>query len=173
MWYRSPEIVIEQIPQPVDNQFIPKIFTHDVKVIMKTHAAFVYSAILFAVAGAQAGATKTGSSLVPATLTPNPEVEVSRPGPAALVALDTPAARHLFPVSDEKGLLLSCIAPEMDSNSETDVFKNCTLAPGRTLDDVMHSFVRGIHEEQRQHLGDRADPNEQTELKGDRNSARK
>lgn len=140
---------------------------------MKTHAAFVYSAILFALAGAQAGATTTGSNLLPTTSTPNPEVEVTQPSPASLTALDTPSARHLFPVSDEKGLLLSCIAPEIDSNSETDVFKNCALAPGRTLDDVMHSFVRGIHEEQRQRLGDRAKPNEQTEQEGDRNSARK
>jgi len=140
---------------------------------MKTHAAFVYSAILFALAGAQAGATKTGLNLLPTTLAYAADVEVMRRSPASLAVLDTPAARHLFPVSDEKGLLLSCIAPEIDSNSETDVFKNCALAPGRTLDDVMHSFIRGIHEEQRQRLGARAEPDEQTGQKGDRNSALK
>lgn len=116
---------------------------------MKTHAAFVYSAILFALAGAQAGATKTGPSPAPAHPPHNPLIEVARPTPPLLAALDSPEARHLFPVSDEKGLLLSCVAPEIDKNSETDVFKNCVLAPGRTLDDVMHSFVRGIHEEER------------------------
>jgi len=34
----------------------------------------------------------------------------------------------------------------LDKDKETDVFKDCTLAPGRTLDEVMHSFVQGIHE---------------------------
>jgi hypothetical protein len=43
---------------------------------------------------------------------------------------------------DEKGLLLTCIAPEIDKNADTDIFTDCALAPGRTLDDVMHSFVR-------------------------------
>lgn len=76
--------------------------------------------------------------------------EISLPTPAVLIKSDSSAARHLFPVMDEKGLLLTCVAPEIDTDSETDVFKNCALAPGRTLDDVMHSFIRGIHEEQRQ-----------------------
>ena len=140
---------------------------------MKTHAAFVYSAILFALAGAQAGATTTGSNLLPTTSTPNPEVEVTQPSPASLTALDTPSARHLFPVSDEKGLLLSCIAPEIDSNSETDVFKNCALAPGRTLDDVMHSFVRGIHEEERMLNGEHREGDRESGEKADAKSAQK
>jgi hypothetical protein len=54
-------------------------------------------------------------------------------------------------VNDEKGLVLTCIAPEIDTNADTDVFKSCTLAPDRTLDDVMHIFVQGIHYEQSQH----------------------
>ena len=121
---------------------------------MKTHAAYVYSAILFALAGAQAGASKTGFAPSPANLAVDPMSEVTRPTPAKLATLDSPEARHLFPVSDEKGLLLSCVAPELDTNRETDDFKNCVLAPGRTLDDVMHSFVRGIHEEERQLRGE-------------------
>ena len=52
---------------------------------------------------------------------------------------------HVFPVNDEKGLLLTCIAPEIETNSKTDVFEDCKLAPGRTLDDVMHSFVGAMH----------------------------
>ena len=62
---------------------------------------------------------------------------------------------HLFTVNDAKGLLLTCIAPEIDTNAETDVFKSCALAPGRTLDDVMHTFVQGIHYEQSQHQKER------------------
>lgn len=56
-----------------------------------------------------------------------------------------PDARHLFPVNDAKGLLLTCVAPEIGANPNTDVFKDCTLAPGRTLDDVMHTFIGAIH----------------------------
>ena len=62
---------------------------------------------------------------------------------------DLAVVRHRFPVIDEQGLLLTCIAPEIETNSETDIFKNCTLAPGRTLDEVMHSFIGAIHAEQR------------------------
>jgi hypothetical protein len=62
---------------------------------------------------------------------------------------------HLFKVSDEKGLLLTCIAPEIDTNTDSDVFKSCALAPGRTLDDVMHTFVQGIHYEQSEHQKER------------------
>jgi hypothetical protein len=53
-------------------------------------------------------------------------------------------------VSDVKGPVLTCIAPEIDTNVDTDLFKSCTLAPGRTLDDVMHTFIQGIHYEQSQ-----------------------
>ena len=62
----------------------------------------------------------------------------------------SPARSHLFPVMDEKGLLLTCIAPEIDRNADTDIFTDCALAPGRTLDDVMHSFVSTIHNEHNQ-----------------------
>jgi hypothetical protein len=41
-----------------------------------------------------------------------------------------------------EGLLLTCIAPKINTNADTDVFKSCTLA-ARTLDDVMHTFVQG------------------------------
>jgi hypothetical protein len=62
---------------------------------------------------------------------------------------------HLFTVNDVKGLLLTCVAPELDTNAETDVFKSCALAPGRTLDDVMHTFVQGIHFERSEHEKER------------------
>jgi hypothetical protein len=58
-------------------------------------------------------------------------------------------------VSDVKGLVVTCVAPEIDTNADTDLFKGCTLAPGRTLDDVMHTFIQGIHYEQSQHARER------------------
>jgi hypothetical protein len=61
----------------------------------------------------------------------------------------------------------------MDTNSETDVFNDCTLAPGRTLDDVMHSFIRGIHEEQNQRMKELAESHKDTEDKADVKSAQK
>jgi len=69
-----------------------------------------------------------------------------------LSSASSPARSRLFPVRDEKGLLLTCIAPEIDKNAATDIFTDCALAPGRTLDDVMHSFVGAIHYEQNQRL---------------------
>lgn len=62
---------------------------------------------------------------------------------------------HVFPVNDEKGLLLTCIAPEIETNPKTDVFEDCTLAPGRTLDEVMHSFVGAMHTEESQRAQER------------------
>jgi hypothetical protein len=62
----------------------------------------------------------------------------------------SPARSHLFPVRDEKGPLMTCIAPEIDKNADTDIFTDCALAPGRTLNDVMHAFVSTIHYEHNQ-----------------------
>jgi hypothetical protein len=74
---------------------------------------------------------------------------------------------------DEKGLLLTCVAPELDKDRETDVFKDCTLAPGRTLDEVMHSFVQGIHEEQRLHMKAHTEPLKDSDENADGASAHK
>ncbi len=49
-----------------------------------------------------------------------------------------------FTVADAKGLLLTCAKQQID----TDTFSGCTLAPGRTLDDLMTSIVRAIRAEQ-------------------------
>jgi hypothetical protein len=62
---------------------------------------------------------------------------------------------HLFTVNDEKGVVLTCIAPQLEINPDTDLFKSCALAPGRTLDDLMHTFVQGIHYEQSEHQKER------------------
>jgi hypothetical protein len=49
-----------------------------------------------------------------------------------------------FTVADAKGLLLTCAKQQLDTNT----FSGCTLAPGRTLDDLMTSIVRAIRAEQ-------------------------
>jgi hypothetical protein len=82
---------------------------------------------------------------------PAPQTQFLKSAPASAPANPS----HLFAVNDAKGLLLTCIAPEIDTNAETDVFRSCALAPGRTLDDVMHTFVQGIHHEQSQHEKER------------------
>ena len=49
-----------------------------------------------------------------------------------------------FTVTDAHGVLLTCAKQQVD----TDTFSGCTLAPGRTLDDLMTSIVRAIRAEQ-------------------------
>jgi hypothetical protein len=77
------------------------------------------------------------------------------------------ARSRIFPVSDEKGLLLTCIAPEIDKNADTDIFNDCALASGRTLDDVMHSFVRTIHYEHNQQSKEQTKGNAGSETETD------
>lgn len=122
---------------------------------MKVHAALVYLVVSSALAGNTYASIAANPAANHRKLS-QAAAEISLATPAGLAAEESIAVRHRYPVNDEKGLLLTCIAPEMDTDSETDVFNNCTLAPGRTLDDVMHSFIRGIHEEQRQRLKEHA-----------------
>jgi hypothetical protein len=49
-----------------------------------------------------------------------------------------------FTVADAHGLLLTCAKQQLDTNT----FSGCTLAPGRTLDDLMTSIVQAIRAEQ-------------------------
>ncbi len=108
-------------------------------------------AVFTSLATAQASAsvpapTSTGSK------THGPALQMQSqtpPPPTASTAVPAHPGRF-YTVSDVKGLMLTCIAPEIDTNADTDLFKSCTLAPGRTLDDVMHTFIQGIHYEQSQ-----------------------
>jgi predicted Na+-dependent transporter len=50
-----------------------------------------------------------------------------------------------FSVMDLHGVLLTCAKQQVD----TDTFSGCTLAPGRTLDELMTSIVQTIHAEQK------------------------
>ena len=140
---------------------------------MRTRAALLSLAVSLSFAAAQPSAATTASTAASATNGAQIAREITQPTPAALVTPVSLAARHLFPVRDERGLLLTCVAPEIDTNSETDVFKNCALAPGRTLDDVMHSFIRGIHDEQHQRNQEHAESHKDSADRAEQKSAQK
>jgi hypothetical protein len=115
---------------------------------MRIYVAFLtFAACLASVFAKGAANTVTSSSArtqknSSTTLPFKATLELSSPG--------SPSRSRLFPVRDEKGLLLTCIAPQIDENPDTDIFSDCVLAPSRTLDDVMHAFVGAIHYEQNQ-----------------------
>ena len=140
---------------------------------MKVHAALVSLAVSFALAGAQAAASPTVSIAAGTRQTSQAQRKISDSPPSTLSGPESPAARHLFPVRDEKGLLLSCIAPEMDTNKDTDVFNNCSLAPGRTLDEVMHSFIKAFHQERNQQAEDHARAQKDSDEKDNEKAAHK
>jgi hypothetical protein len=98
------------------------------------------------------------ANLQAATTTTSVSAKSSASDPQTQIFKTPPAAAsHLFPVKDAKGLLLTCIAPEIDTNPDTDLFNGCTLAPGRTLDDVMHTFIGAIHYVQNEAMRERVD----------------
>jgi len=123
---------------------------------MKRHAALLPLAVFITFAAAQSNAS-TPAPTSAGIKTTDTALRTKLLKPALRAASDTAPANpsHKFTVNDEKGLVLTCIAPEIDTNADTDMFKSCTLAPGRTLDDVMHTFVQGIHYEQSQHQKER------------------
>ena len=125
---------------------------------MKKLAALLSIIVSIAFASAQAVASSVPSSSVNAqkTAARPAQTKLFKTTPAA-ASNSSPNADHAFPVNDVKGLLLTCIAPQIDTNPDTDIFKNCTLAPGRTLDDVMHTFVQAIHFIQSEQAKERED----------------
>jgi hypothetical protein len=140
---------------------------------MKTQFALVSLAAFIALTTAPAKASADVSTAAQPASTANLTIEISQPTPQKLKQDEAARTRHLFQVNDEKGLLLTCIAPDIETNSETDVFKNCALAPGRTLDDLMHSFVRGIHAEQNERLKEQAQSAADAAKKSSAQSAQK
>ena len=88
-------------------------------------------------------------------------------------AESSPKKSHTFRVNDKKGLLLTCVAPQITVDPDTDIFEDCSLAPGRTLDDVMHSFVGAIHYEQNQHAQERAQWTRDLEEKSNQKASQK
>jgi hypothetical protein len=121
---------------------------------MKPLAVLLFILVCAASLSAHAASAAVSPSTTRNTLEPDAKAlkaSVSRPA-----ASPAPRSR-IFPVNDEKGLLLTCIAPEIATNPNTDVFEDCNLAPGRTLNEVMHSFVGAMHAEQKEHEQERTD----------------
>ena len=114
---------------------------------MKSIAAPFTLAVCLALGGAGAYALGAPSAVSPSTgnqKTAEPDTKLLK-SPAARSSGSPARKSHVFPVHDEKGLLLTCVAPEIETNADTDLFEDCTLAPGRTLNDVIHSFVGAMH----------------------------
>jgi hypothetical protein len=101
------------------------------------------------------------------------QTQLLKAAPASSPTPDSARKSLAFQVNDVKGLLLTCIAPQLDTDPNTDIFNGCTLAPGRTLDDVMHTFIQAIHFIQNEQLKERAEWNKDREEKSGQDSAQK
>ena len=123
---------------------------------MKRLVVLLSLVIFIAFAFAEASASRPASTQL-GTKAPEaaPQTHPLKSTPAVESATAPASPDHLFTVNDVKGLLLTCTAPEIESNPDTDMFKSCSLAPGRTLDDAIHTFVQGIHYEQSEHEKER------------------
>jgi len=122
--------------------------------MIKKHASSLALVASITIAAAQTVASTLVPTVKETKNTSEPATQTQRfktPQPVGRTPTSSQAA-HLFPVNDAKGLLLTCTAPEIDTNPDTDVFHNCMLAPGRTLDDVMHTFIGAIHFVQNQQI---------------------
>ncbi len=121
---------------------------------MKQHAALLAIVVSLTFTSGKAAASHLPPALVGSREGSEPATQTNHlkatPGPSS--ATSSPPRGHSFEVNDEKGLLLKCEAPQLNSDPDTDIFNSCTLAPGRTLDDVMHTFIRAIHFVQNEQL---------------------
>ncbi|MGA3136017.1 MAG: hypothetical protein ABSC88_08500 [Terracidiphilus sp.] len=103
---------------------------------MKRAATLLALGVIIAFSAAQMAASTDSTS--PLKAAPAGNVNTSPPHAA-------PSNTVLnFTVTDVHGALLTCAKQQLD----TDTFSGCTLAPGRTLDDLMTTIVRAIRAEQ-------------------------
>jgi hypothetical protein len=116
-------------------------------------------------ARASAGAKSSGEAA--------PQTSLLKATPAAASNAGSSPRGTTFQVNDEKGLLLTCIAPQIETNPDTNIFNGCTLAPGRTLDDVMHTFIGALHLVQNEQMKERAEWNKILEDQSAQKSAQK
>jgi hypothetical protein len=121
---------------------------------MRTLVAIL--ALLVSIAFAQQLASASTAAGSRPDSQPSTQPQLAKTNPAAESVNSSKPTSLAFEVNDQKGLLLTCIAPELNTNPDTDVFKSCALAPGRTLDDVMHTFIGAIHFVQNQQSKERA-----------------
>ena len=142
---------------------------------MKKSRGNLLPLVAFIALAAASASASTPAPAVPGAKTPAPASRTQTLKPVPEVASEARPADplHLFTVNDEKGLLLTCVAPDLDTNIDTDVFKSCTLAPGRTLDDVMHTFIGALHLVQNEQMKERAEWNKILEDQSAQKSAQK
>ena len=142
---------------------------------MKKLAALLVLAISVALAPAKAPASTLAPPPVAAKQASDTatQTQLLKAAPTSEPTPDSARKSHAFQVNDLKGLLLPCIAPQLDTDPDTDIFNSCTLAPGRTLDDVMHTFIQAIHFIQNEQQKERAEWNKDREEKSGRDSAQK
>jgi hypothetical protein len=126
---------------------------------MNKHGYLLPLVVFITLAAAQAVASTTPKTAVSEKKASEPAVQsqIFKPAPTAASATDSRPRGQSFQVNDVKGLLLTCTAPELETDPDTDIFNGCTLAPGRTLDDVMHTFIQAIHFVQAEHAKERAE----------------
>ena len=106
---------------------------------MKRAATLLALAVLLAFSAKQMAAS-TGTTQ-PLKAAPADNLKPVPPVPAA-----PPNTVLNFTVTDVHGVLLTCAKQQID----TDTLSGCTLAPGRTLDDLMTSIVQTIRAQQKQ-----------------------
>jgi hypothetical protein len=126
---------------------------------MKKFAAVLALVVFFTLAPELAYSSTPALTPARATMTSEPttQTRLFKSSPSAASTKGSANTDKTFRVNDEKGLLMTCIAPQIDTNPETDIFNNCALAPGRTLEDVMHTFIQAIHFVQDQQAKERAE----------------
>ena len=126
---------------------------------MRNHVALLAIAVSINFAAAQIAASTPAPAAAGAKKGSEPatQTKLFKATPAPASTSDSRPRGNTFEVKDEKGLLLSCIAPQIDTNPDTDLFNSCTLAPGRTLDDVMHTFIGALHLVQNEQNKERAE----------------
>ncbi|MFZ1084593.1 MAG: hypothetical protein WAN35_06490 [Terracidiphilus sp.] len=109
---------------------------------MKRAATHLALAVVFAFSAAQMAASTGATPPLKAVPAANINTAPAKPVPSNMVLN--------FTVMDLHGVLLTCAKQQLD----TDTFSGCTLAPGRTLDDLMTSIVQTIHAEQQKETGE-------------------
>jgi hypothetical protein len=142
---------------------------------MNKHGYLLPLFVFITLAAAQAVASTTPKTVVREKKASDPaaQSQILKPAPVAASAPDSRPRGQSFQVNDVKGLLLTCTAPALETDPDTDIFNSCTLAPGRTLDDVMHTFIQAIHLEQDQRTRERAEWNKSLDDKSAQKSAQK
>jgi hypothetical protein len=128
-------------------------------VIVRNHVAFLAIAVSITFPAVQLAASTQAHASVGANRSGEAATQAKplKATPVAASTADSSPRGNTFQVNDEKGLLLTCIAPQIETNPDTDIFNSCTLAPGRTLDDVMHTFIGALHFVKNEQMKERAE----------------